>query len=212
LSLIRSNIRRAALALGLALCAGCANQPASVPTAVPSPLVAAQASQPAPGAQPPAVPQPTATPPYFGAQVAPPTAIPASQPLANPSVYFWPRYLPPNMRPAPNESRVASDNEVGANGLGFFIVTLNASGQKLVVGGGDIQDVLPLAGAEQKITAGARSGTLITNGEQRQIVFDVPKGKLFVYSQGLSEQELMRVAESLQPIAVEDLRARAGLS
>src|SRR5262249_55220044 len=141
-----------------------------------------------------------------------PAQVSSSQPAGDQSVYLWPTYLPPAMRPSPGESRVARDNEVGEHGLGFFIVTLNAGDQKLVVGGGDLQDALPLAGSEQPITVGKRAGKLVTSGEQRQIIFEVPKGRLFIYSRGLSEEELLRVAESLQPIDLHDLRDRAGVS
>jgi hypothetical protein len=137
---------------------------------------------------------------------------PVIEPAGDQSVYFWPTYLPADMRPSPTESRVARDDEIGENGLGFYIVTLNAGNHKLVVGGGDLQAALPLVGSEQSITVGNRTGKLVTSGEQRQIIFEVPKGLLFIYSLGLSEQELLRVAESLQPINVSDLRARAGVS
>jgi hypothetical protein len=54
---------------------------------------------------------------------------------------------------------------------------------------------------------GSREATLTTNGEQRQVVFAATSGSLFVYSSQLSEEELLRVAGSLQPIEVQDLRA-----
>jgi hypothetical protein len=110
------------------------------------------------------------------------------------------------MRPSPNESRVASEGQTGVAGLGFYIFTLNSGQQKLSIGGGDLSDVLPLSGEQRSITAGARSGTLITSGDRREIVFDIARGKLFIYSAGLSEDELLKVAESLQPIDVKALR------
>ena len=44
------------------------------------------------------------------------------------------------------------------------------------------------------------------------MVFDVPKGSLFVYSSGLSEEELLRVADSLGPIDLLELRQRVGMT
>jgi hypothetical protein len=195
-----SRILLAALSL---LLAGCAGQGASAPPGAPSPTIAAAGAQPA---------RPTPTPGAIGGR---PTAAPAIQAApaqpgagaaAEPSIYLWPSYLPPNMRPSPNESRVASEGQTGEAGLGFYIVTLNAGQQKLSIGGGDLSDVLPLSGEQRPITAGARSGTLITSGDRREIVFDIARGKLFIYSAGLSEEELLKVAESLQPIDVKSLR------
>jgi hypothetical protein len=114
------------------------------------------------------------------------------------------------MRPSPSESRVAREGDVGNNGFGFYIVTLNSGQQKLSIGGGDIEDVLPLAGDERPISAGTRSGKLITSGEQREIILNVARGKLFVYSSGLSEEQLLKVAASLQPIDVQSLRDMVG--
>jgi hypothetical protein len=141
-------------------------------------------------------------------QAAP--ANPAAAPAAEPSIYLWPTYLPPNMRASPAESRVASAGQTGEAGLGFYIITLNNGQQKLSIGGGDISDVLPLSGEQRSITAGTRAGTLITSGDQREIVFNMARGKLFLYSAGLDEQELLKIAESLQPIDVKTLRDLAG--
>jgi hypothetical protein len=116
------------------------------------------------------------------------------------------------MRPSPAESRVASEGQTGAAGLGFYLITLNNGPQKLAIGGGDLSDVLPLSGEQRSITAGTRAGTLITSGEQREIVFNMARGKLFLYSAGLEEQELLKIAESLQPIDVKNLREMAGSS
>jgi hypothetical protein len=192
----------AALAL---LLAGCAGQGASAPPGAPSPTVAAARAQPAPAQSTPTPGaiggRPTAA---AGLQAAP--AQPGAGPAAEPSIYLWPSYIPPNMRPSPSESRVASEGQTGEAGLGFYIITLNADQQKLSIGGGDISDVLPLSGEQRLIAAGARSGTLITSGDRREIVFDIARGKLFVYSAGLSEEELLKVAASLQPIDVKTLR------
>jgi hypothetical protein len=202
LRLTHIRISLAALAL---LLAGCAGQGASAPPGAPSPTIAVAGAQPAAA-------RPTPTPAAVGGQ---PTAAPAIQAapaqsgsgqVAEPSIYLWPSYLPPNMRPSPNESRVASEGQTGEAGLGFYIITLNAGQQKLSIGGGDLSDVLPLSGEQRPITAGARSGTLITSGDRREIIFDIARGKLFVYSAGLSEAELLKVAESLQPIDVKALR------
>ena len=114
------------------------------------------------------------------------------------------------MRPSPTESRVASEGQTGEAGLGFYIITLNNGSQKLSIGGGDLSDVLPLSGDQRSITAGTRAGTLITSGDRREIIFNMARGKLFLYSTGLDEQELLKIAESLQPIDVKTLRDLAG--
>ena len=130
--------------------------------------------------------------------------------VAEPSIYLWPTYLPPDMRPSPTESRVSGDGQTGEAGLGFYIITLNNGSQKLAIGGGDLSDVLPLSGDQRPITAGTRAGTLTTSGDRREIVFNMARGKLFLYSSGLDEQELLKIAESLQPIDVKNLRDLAG--
>jgi hypothetical protein len=194
------------------LAAGCAGQGASVPASpgAPSPTIAAGA-QPAPARLTPTPGaiggRPTARPAIQGAPAQPSAGAPAE-----PSIYLWPSYLPPGMRPSSAESRVASEGQTGEAGLGFYIITLNAGEQKLSIGGGDLSDVLPLSGEQRPITAGTRSGTLITSGDRREVVFDIARGKLFVYSAGLSEQELLKVAASLQPIDVKSLRDLIGTS
>jgi hypothetical protein len=206
-----TNLRISLAALMLLLIAGCAGQGASAPPslAAPSPTIAAAAMQPAPAQPAPTVAaiggQPTA---MTAIQAAP--ANPAAAPAAEPSIYLWPTYLPPNMRPSPTESRVASAGQTGEAGLGFYIITLNNGPQKLSIGGGDLSEVLPLSGDQRSITAGTRAGTLITTGDQREIVFNMARGKLFLYSAGLDEQELLKIAESLQPIDVKTLRALVG--
>ena len=94
--------------------------------------------------------------------------------------------------------------------MGFYIITLNNGPQKLSIGGGDLSDVLPLSGDQRSITAGTRAGTLISSGDRREIIFNMARGKLFLYSSGLDEQELLKIAESLQPIDVKILRDLAG--
>jgi hypothetical protein len=110
------------------------------------------------------------------------------------------------MQISPSESRVASDDEIGQDGLGFFIVTFADATAKLVIGGG-ATEALPLTGEQRRMTVGGREATLTTNGDKRQLVFRVSNGKLFVYSSGLSEEALLQIAGSLQPIEVQDLRA-----
>ncbi len=209
-----------ALALALIVCGGCAEQAAG-PAATPSPTIAMPQARPSPtpptravpatrppaqsspSATPPPTAQPSATPPAGSLAPAAPTAPPA------PFAYVWPTYLPANMRVSPAESRVAREGEVGPDGLGFFIVTFTDGVGKLVIGGGATAP-LPLTGEQRHITVGGREATLTTNGEQRQVVFVATSGSLFVYSSHLSEEELLRVAGSLQPIDVRDLRALVG--
>jgi hypothetical protein len=206
-----TNLRIILATLALLSIAGCAGQDASAPPApaAPSPTIAAAQMQRATARPTPTIAaiggQPTAMP---AIQAAP--ANPAAAPAAEPSIYLWPTYLPPNMRPSPTESRVASAGQTGEAGLGFYIITLNNGQQKLSIGGGDLSDVLPLSGDQRAITAGTRTGTLITSGDQREIVFNMARGKLFLYSAGLDEQEMLKIAESLQPIDVKTLRDLVG--
>jgi hypothetical protein len=208
-----SNLRIIPAALALLSLAGCAGQAASTPAqpSAPSPTIAVAQLQPAPARPTPTIAaiggQPAVTPAF---QAAP--AHPAAAPAAEPSIYLWPTYLPPNMRPSPTESRVASAGQTGETGLGFYIVTLNNGQQKLSIGGGDLSEVLPLSGDQRSITAGTRAGTLITSGDRREIIFNMARGKLFLYSAGIDEQELFKIAESLQPIDVKTLRDLAGTS
>jgi hypothetical protein len=199
-----TNLRIILAALAPLSIAGCAGQGASAPPSptTPSPTIAAAQVQPAPA-------RPTPTIAAIGGQTTAMPANPAAAP-AEPSIYLWPTYLPPNMHPSPTESRVASAGQTGEVGLGFYIITLNNGQQKLSIGGGDLSDVLPLSGDQRSITVGARAGTLITSGDRREIVFNMARGKLFLYSAGLDEQELLKIAESLQPIDVKTLRDLAG--
>ena len=206
-----TNLRIILAALALLSIAGCAGQGASAPPSptAPSPTIAAAQMQPAPARPTPTIAaiggQPSAMP---AIQAAP--ANPAAAAAAEPSIYLWPTYLPPNMHPSPTESRVASTGQTGEAGMGFYIITLNNGQQKLSIGGGDLSDVLPLSGDQRSITAGTRAGTLITSGDRREIVFNMARGKLFLYSAGLDEQELLKIAESLQPIDVKTLRDLVG--
>jgi hypothetical protein len=203
-----NNLRILTAALALLLLASCAGQSVntSASPSAPSPTIAVAQVQAAPARPTPTIAaiggRPTAT---SASQAAP--AQPAA---AEPSIYLWPTYLPPNMQPSPTESRVASEGQTGETGLGFYIITLNNGPQKLSIGGGDLSDVLPLSGDQRSITAGTRSGTLITSGDRREIIFNMARGRLFLYSAGLDEQELLKIAESLQPIDVKTLRQLAG--
>ena len=76
----------------------------------------------------------------------------------------------------------------------------------------EVSQTLPLTGDQRRVVVGQRQATLITNGEQREVVFDVPSGSLFVYGTGFGEDELLRVAGSLEPIDVQQLRTRVGTS
>lgn len=192
-------LRKAGAALGLACaCVACGAAPAPASPS-PSPTIAAAPAAPALS--------PTV------AAAATPAVVPATSPAATapaePSIYLWPSYLPEGMQPAPQESRVSGESELGEGDIGFYLITLNGGGKKLAIGGGGLRDALPLTGDTRAITSGGRAGKLISNGEQREIVFEVPRGTLFVYSLGLSEDELLRVAGSLQPIDVRALRALA---
>jgi hypothetical protein len=196
------------LALGLVACA----DQAVAPPAAPSPTIAApprpSATLVAGGAtRAPVTAQPTATPPTFASPTAAPqVGTPTQQ---EPFVYLWPAYLPDGMQLSPRESRVPRDGEIGQNGLGFFIVTFAAGKGRLVIGGG-ATDALPLTGDKRSVEIGGRAATLTTNDPLRQVTFEVPKGSLFVYSSSLSEDELLRVAGSLQPIDLTELRVRVG--
>jgi hypothetical protein len=214
--------RLAALALALIVCGGCADQAAG-PVARPSPTIAAPVLRfsptPAvPGAlatSPPIVPARTATPPAAQPSATPPTATtplaaqPSATPPPAPFAYMWPTYLPANMQVSRAETRVAHEGEIGQNGVGFFIVTFTDGAAKLVIGGG-ATETLPLAGEQRHITVSGRAATLTSSGEQRQLAFVESSGSLFVYGSHLSEEELLRVAGSLQPIDVRDLRALVG--
>lgn len=191
-----------------AFCAACGSEPAAAPTAAaPSPTIAAAVIPPTPVLSPTPPPrQPTGEP------AAPTGAAPAQaagSPAPEQSIYLWPSELPAGMQPDPAESRVSRANELGEGDLGFYLITLNGGGKKLVIGGGGLSAALPLSGDKRAVTAGTRTGTLTTSGEQREIVLDVSRGLLFVYSLGLSEEELLRVAGSLQPADVTMLRELA---
>jgi len=198
--------------LVMLICAGCGAATAP-PVATPSPTIAGAALRPSPTplatsvAPPPS--SPAALSPSANAAVA--SALPAATTVKTSTfVYLWPAYLPAGMQVSPTESRIARAGELGEGGIGFFIITFKAGTQKLVVGGGSTE-TLPLTGDQRRVVVGARQATLTTNGDQRQVVFEQTSGSLFVYSFGLSEEELLRVAGSLAPIDVAEMRNRAGV-
>jgi len=197
--------------LALLLCVACGEASAPAPPAAPSPTIAAAVRSPTPASLL-ASPSPAnlaAQPTVAPAQMAPATPAAGQAAVPEPSIYLWPAELPPDLKVSPKESRVAGDGEVGPNGLGFYIVTLNAGDKKLVIGGGDLGEALPLLGEERRVTVGQRTGKLITKDQQRELVLDISRGKLFLYSLGFGEEELLRAAASLQPIDVRALRELA---
>jgi hypothetical protein len=198
-------IQWAALVLLLVFLGGCAGETAA-PVASPSPTIAAQVVQTptATSAARPTAQQSLAASPSAAAQRAEPSPTPPPQVAFT---YLWPAYIPADMRVSPGESRVAREGEIGQNGLGFFIVTFAAGTGRLVIGGG-ATETLPLTGDQRRIQVAGRDATLTTGAAGRQVVFDMPKGSLFVYSSTLSEDELLHVAGSLQPIDVAELRSR----
>jgi len=209
----RSSLRSMLIVLALLLCAACGGASAPAPPAAPSPTIAAAVRSPTPagslGPQPsPSPANPAAQPTAAPVQPAPATSVAGQAPVAEPSIYLWPAELPPDLKVSPKESRVAGEGEVSPNGLGFYIVTLNAGDKKMVIGGGDLE-ALPLQGEERQVMVGQRTGKLITKDQQRELLLDVSRGKLFLYSLGFSEDELLRAAASLQPIDVRALRALA---
>ncbi len=189
----------------LASCNSAAPTPKPNGALSPSPTIAAAAPVVAPAPAPAPVVRPTATP-----RPAQPIAT------ANPAVfnYFWPAVLPVGMQPAPKESRVARDNEVGTNAPGFYLVTFNADGgkRKIILGGGAVEP-FNLSGETKQIEVDGRTAKLITNGEQRLLVFttNANQGTLFLFGIGVGEADLLQAADSLLPIELPDMRARVGL-
>jgi hypothetical protein len=209
----QSMLRRILIVPAQLSCAACGAASVPAPPAAPSPTIAAAVRSPTPASplavQPsPSPANPAAQPTTAPAQPVPATPAAGQAPAPEPSIYLWPAELPPNLKVSPKESRVAGDGEVGPNGLGFYIVTLNAGDKKMVIGGGDLE-ALPLQGEERMVTVGQRTGKLITKDQQHELVFDLARGKLFVYSLGFGEDELLRAAASLQPIDVRALRELA---
>jgi hypothetical protein len=192
-----------------ALLAGCGAPTAAEPAA-PSPTIVA-----APPRDPVAVPTLAATAlPATAAPLAlatsPPSPASAAEEPAGaetPFAYLWPAYLPDGMAPAARESRIAADGELGPGDIGFFVVTWNGGGRKLVIGGGAAEP-FPLSGRITTMELGGRGARLVTNENQRQLTLSGTEGNVFVYGAGLDEAELVKVAASLRPIDVADLRQR----
>lgn len=190
------------------LCIGCSTVEVQPPPAAITPtatLAVAVIPTPATLPTPDINPIPTVTP------TPPPSPTPDLAALIEddeePFEYQWPAYQPEGFTLAPNESRVARDEEVPFGGVGFFVVTFNAATEKLVVGGGSTE-ALPLQGEQQVVTIGEREGQLITSGDQRQIRLEQANSHVFIYGFGVSEEEIIQVAESLEPISVTELRSR----
>jgi hypothetical protein len=212
--------------LAALLCAGCGRQPQAAPTTgaeTPAAVVATTAPSPAPALGAAPLPVETATQPApLAATAAPagtqpsasspeaPTSLPVSPLAEAPFTYLWPAYLPEDLRPAPAESRIARDGELGAEEIGFYIVTFSGEGRKLILGGG-AAEAIPLTGRISTVLIGEQGARLITSGEQRQLLITGYQGSLFVHGIGISEEELTRVAESLRPLDVREMRERAGV-
>jgi hypothetical protein len=183
-------------------------QPSPIAVLPPSPTIAV-AVIPTAGAAPAPAPAPVTRPTATAQPVAPLAT-------ANPAVfsYLWPAYLPQGMQPAPKESRVASDAELGTNAPGFFLLTFNGNGgtTKIIVGGGAVEP-FAVTGETREVELDGRKAKLNTNGDQRLITFDTitGQGSLFMLGVGIGEAELLQSAESLLPIELADMRARIGL-
>ncbi len=198
------------LGLLLLLIVGCSAPPQSLgPTA--SAATEVQRVTPsipsAPGVQP--VPaSPTAQ-----AATRPTPAGSASLERGDPSrfVYRWPSFLPEGMRPSPDETRIARDDEIGDGDIGFYLVTFNSDSGKIVIGGGAVE-LFNLTGPIERITLGSYPARVVTQGEQMLIVIDDgAPGALFVFGAGVARDDLVRVAASLAPIDPREMRRRAGV-
>jgi hypothetical protein len=202
--------------LAALLIAGCGARPqAAVPPR--SPTVAAMVPSPsaapptaAPATQPAAVPSAPAAATHAPAPTAQSAATAAPAGAEAPFAYLWPEFVPEQMVPAPRESRIARDDELGQGDIGFYVVTFNGGGRKLIIGGG-ATEALPITGRITTLRLGERGARLITTDDQRQLVISGYQGTLFVYGVGISEDELVRVAESLRPIDVREMRRRVGI-
>lgn len=203
---LRLGLTTALISLGSTACGGSQATPVVVrpsPTIAVAPTTAVATSQPTATSTPPP-PSPTTASTLAPTGVALGETAPAA-PAQPQFAYLWPAYLPDGMRISPGESRVAQENEIGTNGAGFYLVTLNGEARKLVVGGG-ATDALPLTGEQREITVDGQTVMLTTNGNRRLLVFPNRTGKIFLYSSGLEEDELILIAESLVPIDVASLR------
>lgn len=163
---------------------------------------------PAVMARPSALPTPSPAP----ALAQPPAQAAGQASLESGDValfaYQWPAYVPDGMAVAPSESRIARDGEVGDGGVGFYLVTFNSGAKKLVIGGGAVEP-FSLSGTIERIRLGARGARIVNQGDQTLIVIDDgAPGTLFVFGLGCARDDLLRVAESLAPIDVREMRRR----
>ncbi len=198
------------LGLLLALIAGCSAPPQSSGPTAPA-VGEAQRVTPsissAPGVQPvPASPT---------AQVVtrPSPAGSASLEQGDPArfVYRWPSFLPEGMRPSPDETRIARDDEVGDGDIGFYLVTFNGEAGKIVIGGGAVEP-FSLSGTIERVNLGAYAARIVTQGNQTLVVIDdSAPGSLFVFGVGVARDDLVRVAASLAPIDPREMRRRSGI-
>lgn len=126
-------------------------------------------------------------------------------------VYRWPSFLPEGMRPSPDETRIAREDEVGDGDIGFYLVTFNGDTNKIVIGGGAVEP-FSLSGPIERINLGSYPARVVTQGDQTLIVIDDgAPGALFVFGAGVVRDDLVRVAASLEPIDPREMRRRAGV-
>ncbi|MGQ9549243.1 MAG: hypothetical protein ACUVSY_03740 [Roseiflexus sp.] len=194
---------RFALALIGGVLVGC-----SIPSPSSAPTVAEQLPTPSISSAPvvqPAPPSPAA--------VLPSPVGPASLEAGNPArfQYRWPSFIPDGMKPSPAESRIVRDDEVGDGGIGFYLVTFNGNGNKIVIGGGAVEP-FSLSGTIERVSLGGYNARIVAQGDQTLIVIDDgAPGTLFVLGVGVARNELLRVAASLTPVDVRDMRQLAGV-
>lgn len=123
--------------------------------------------------------------------------------------YLWPAYLPEGMQLATQESRVAQEGEIGKDNLGFFLITFSGDGgkRKLSLGGGAVE-AFKLEGEKKEVQIAGRPATLITQEQQHLVLLQAPRGTLFVLGAGLNVDEVLKVAESLEPTDVRTIRQK----
>ncbi|HMO59818.1 MAG TPA: hypothetical protein PKA05_09750 [Roseiflexaceae bacterium] len=121
--------------------------------------------------------------------------------------YLWPEFLPEGMQLSSGETRVAQEGEIGAGEIGFFVLTFQDGGRKLVVGGG-ATDAIPLSGRIESLMIGNRPARRVSGDIGEMIVFERVQGTLFVFGIGMTRDELEQVAASLTPIDIRELREK----
>jgi len=115
------------------------------------------------------------------------------------------------MKPSPAESRIARDDEVGDGDIGFYLVTFNGHGNKIVIGGGAVKP-FSLSGTIERTRLGAYNARIVTQGDQTLIVIDDgAPGTLFVLGVGMARDDLLRVAASLTPVDPREMRRLVGI-